>query len=53
MCFQKQPPFLKVSQIPKENICVGVYFILKMMKLYKDICSALISHTSAKFFLIY
>ena len=51
--FRSNHQFLKVSQIPKENICVGVYFFFKMMKLYKDICSALISHTSAKFFLIY
>ena len=27
MCFQKQTPlFLKVSQIPQENTCVGVSF---------------------------
>ena len=27
-CFQKQPPlFLKVSQIPHENTCVGVSFL--------------------------
>ena len=27
-CFQKQPPlFLKVSQIPHENNCVGVSFL--------------------------
>ena len=42
--------FLKVSQIPQENNCVGVSFFLKMMKLYKDIFSAWISCTSAKFF---
>ena len=41
MCFQKQPPlFLKVSQNPQENTCVGVSFFIEMMKLYKDICSA-------------
>ena len=33
-------------------ICVHCFF-LKMMKLYKDICSAWISHTSADFFSIY
>ena len=41
-CFQKQPPlFLKVSQNPLEKTCVGVSFFIEMMKLYKDICSAL------------
>ena len=38
--FQRQPPlFLKVSQIPQEKTCVGVFFFLGMMKLNKDICS--------------
>ena len=51
-CFQKQPPlFLKVSQIPQENTCVGVSFFLKMIKLCKGICSAWISRTRAIFFL--
>ena len=40
MSFQKQPPSLKVSQIPQENTCVECLFFLEMMKLYKDICSA-------------
>ena len=52
MCFQKQPPlFLKVSQIPQENTCVWVSFFFKIMKLYKDICSARINRTSAETFL--
>ena len=34
------PLFLKVSQFSLENTCVGVSFFLKMMKLYKDVCSA-------------
>ena len=39
-CYQKQPPLpLKVSQIPQENTCVGVFFFLKMTKLFKDISS--------------
>ena len=51
-CFQKQPPlFLKVSQIPQENTCVGAPFFLKMIKLCKGICSAWISRTRAIFFL--
>ena len=48
-CFQKQPLlFLKVSQIPQENTCVGVSFFFKMTKLYKDISSAWIIRTSAE-----
>ena len=48
-CFQKQPLlFLKVSQIPQENTCVGVSFSFKMTKLYKDISSAWIICTSAE-----
>ena len=27
LCFQRQPPlFLKVSQIPQEKTCIGVFF---------------------------
>ena len=37
-CFQKQPPlFSNISQIPQQNNCAGVFFLLKMIKLYKDI----------------
>ena len=37
MCFQKQPPFLKVSQILQENTCVESLFSLEMMKLYRHL----------------
>ena len=42
----------KSHKFHRKTTCVGVSFFLKMMKLYKDICSALISRTSADFFLI-
>ena len=50
ICFQKQPPNLEsFTNSTGKHLCWSLFF-LKMMKLYKDICSAWISHTSAEFF---
>ena len=38
--FRSNHHFVRVWQISQKNTCVGVFFSLKMMKLYKDICFA-------------
>ena len=38
--FRSNHHFVRVWQISQKKTCVGVFFSLKMMKFYKDICFA-------------